>query len=579
MYCRILLFMIVIVALISLTCSKAWGIEADAILPFSPSQRLEVPDDEYMHVPRESMKTSPAYHYSTSEIFTTQVNVNIFGENIVGDAANEPSIAIDPTDLNKIAIGWRQFDTITSNFRQAGYGYTSDGGQTWPFSWVLEPGIFRSDPVLDSDSDGNFYYNSLTVEDDLWCDVFRSTDGGATWDAGTFAQGGDKAWMVIDKSGGIGEGNIYAYWSAASICPPLTFTRSTDGGDSYEDCSAIQNNPYWGTLAVGPEGELYVCGQSGSSFVVVKSTNAQDPGQLVSWDFSKHVDLDGNLSIGGPNSIGLLGQAWIAVDRSTGPTRGNVYLLASVIRNSIPDSCDVMFSRSTDGGVTWSSAVRVNDDPGDNAWQWFGTMSVAPSGRIDVIWLDTRDDPGGYDSALYYSYSTDAGVTWLPNARLSEAFDPHVGWPQNSKIGDYYDMVSDESGVHLSWAATFNEEQDVYYSYINTDVVGVGYNNWETMMPKSFSLSQNYPNPFNPLTTITFDIPGTIGAKQRVSLNVYDIRGRLIRKLVNGEKEPGYYTVHWNGRDKRGGQVGSGIYFYRIETGEFVSTKKMVLLK
>ena len=59
-----------------------------------------------------------------------QVNVDAQGNNIVGDAANEPTISVDPTNGNKIAIGWRQFNTWTSNFRQAGYGYTTDAGIT-----------------------------------------------------------------------------------------------------------------------------------------------------------------------------------------------------------------------------------------------------------------------------------------------------------------------------------------------------------------------------------------------------------------------------------------------------------------
>ena len=125
-----------------------------------------------------------------------------------------------------------------------------------------------------------------------------------------------------------------------------------------------------------------------------------------------------------------------------------------------------MFARSTNGGATWSSPVRVNDDPGSSAYQWFGTMSVAPTGRIDAIWLDTRNDPGGYDSSLFYSYSLDAGVTWSENAKLSPSFDPHLGWPQQQKMGDYFDMVTDDYGVHVAWAATFNGEQDVYYGRI-----------------------------------------------------------------------------------------------------------------
>ncbi len=83
--------------------------------------------------------------------------------------------------------------------------------------------------------------------------------------------------------------------------------------------------------------------------------------------------------------------------------------------------------------------------------------------RIDVVWNDSRSDPGGFDSALYYSFSTDGGVSWSSDVPLSPSFDPHLGWPQQDKIGDYYDMVSEDDVVHVAWAATFNGEQDVYY--------------------------------------------------------------------------------------------------------------------
>ena len=111
--------------------------------------------------------------------------------------------------------------------------------------------------------------------------------------------------------------------------------------------------------------------------------------------------------------------------------------------------------------------MRVNDDTGD-AWQWFGTLSVAPNGRLDAVWNDSRSDPGGFDSALYYSFSSDGGVSWSPNVALSPPFDPHLGWPQQNKLGDYYDMVSENDLVHVAWAATFNGEQDVYYLRLDT---------------------------------------------------------------------------------------------------------------
>src|SRR5437773_7199456 len=92
-------------------------------------------------LPRK-MGTSPRM-ISQFGLFTSyQVNVDQNGQNILGDAANECPISVDPTDGNKMAIGWRQFDSVTSNFRQAGWGYTTDGGLTWTFPGVLENGVF-----------------------------------------------------------------------------------------------------------------------------------------------------------------------------------------------------------------------------------------------------------------------------------------------------------------------------------------------------------------------------------------------------------------------------------------------------
>jgi hypothetical protein len=179
-------------------------------------------------------------------------------------------------------------------------------------------------------------------------------------------------------------------------------------------------------------------------------------------------DLGGFVRLGSdPSWFGLLGQAWIDTDHSDGPTRGNVYVLSSVL---IPlgDPAEVHFVRSEDGGETWSEPLRVNDDPeGNGAYQWFASMSVAPNGRIDAVWNDTRNYPGVEFSRLcelYYSFSTDAGETWSKNVPVSPVFDSHVGWPGgNRKLGDYYHTRSDNLGVNVAYAATFNGEQDVYF--------------------------------------------------------------------------------------------------------------------
>ncbi|MCK9422760.1 MAG: hypothetical protein M0Q38_09185 [Bacteroidales bacterium] len=261
----------------------------------------EVPHDAYLPPPANQM-TSPGYQYRSSEFFTVQVNVDSNGNNIIGDAANEPSIAIDPTDPNKMVIGWRQFDNINSDFRQAGYGYTTDGGLSWTFPGKINPGVFRSDPVLDYDTAGNFYYNSLTASGNpeiYTTKVYKSTDGGAGWDAGVDAHGGDKQWMTIDRSGGIGTGNIYSSWTSNfSSCLPGFFTRSIDDGASFQNCIVIPDDPYWGTMTVGPDGELYVVGSAGynGGLVVAKSTTAQNTASAVTWDLSALVDIDGYIT-------------------------------------------------------------------------------------------------------------------------------------------------------------------------------------------------------------------------------------------------------------------------------------------
>jgi hypothetical protein len=528
--------------------------------------RHEVQDDPYVPSPRQDHPRSPATRIATGSFFAVQVNVDELGQNIIGDAANEPSIAIDPTDPDRMTIAWRQFDTISSNFRQAGYGYTTDGGLSWTFPGVIEPGVFRSDPVLDSDSEGKIYYNSLTIEaGDYLCDVFRSTEGGMTWDSGTDARGGDKQWMVIDKSGGVGEGHIYADWTSFfSSCPPGFFTRSTDGGDFFESCTQIPNSPYWGTLAVAPSGTLYAVGSNGNDFVVARSSNAQMAGQPVTWNSSTVVSLGGSIEYGaGPNPDGLAGQVWIATAPGPGPGGTEVYVLCSVNPPG-DDPLDVRFARSTNGGLTWSSSVRVNDDAG-NGYQWFGTMSVSPSGRIDAVWLDTRDNPGTYLSSLYYSYSTDGGVTWSGNERLSDSFDPHVGWPQQNKMGDYFHMISDDAGFSLAWAATLNGEQDVYYGRKTLPTTAVA----EGTALRGGPLWSD-PNPFRQSTTIRYMVP----VDGLVTLKVYDLIGREVASLASGERQAGTYEAQIDGR-----ALAAGVYFCRLTAGEFQVTGKLQRLR
>ncbi|MBK7403699.1 MAG: exo-alpha-sialidase [Phycisphaerales bacterium] len=436
----------------------------DYVMPGVQPPVLEVSNDPYL--PPTLVQSSPPAPGLSRGFGGVQVNVDANGNNILHDAANEPSLAIDPTAPNRMVIGWRQFDNIASDFRQAGNAWTNDGGRTWTFPGVFTPGTFRSDPVLDSDSSGNIYYSSL--KGDFLVDTFISGDGGQHWGSPIPAYGGDKQWIVIDKTGGVGEGNFYQSWStAAGCCGSRIFTRSTDGGQTYMNPITLPNSPVWGTMAIGSDGTLYLVGYDFNSGNVycLRSTNAKNAGQTPTFQ-STPVNLGAPFNLGGncdPNPAGLWGQLWIAVDNSGGPYDGNVYIVASVDPSGT-DPLDVRCAISTDGGVSFPTSTRVNDDSlASGHLQWFGTMSVAPDGRIDVVWNDTRDSNVCNKPELYYASSEDGGATWSPNVAVSPQWDSYLGWPQQQKIGDYYNMRSDLTGANLAWAATFNGEQDVYY--------------------------------------------------------------------------------------------------------------------
>ncbi|MFO0831125.1 MAG: sialidase family protein [Phycisphaerales bacterium] len=378
---------------------------------------------------------------------SAQVNVTATQLNILGDAANEPSIAVDPFAPNRMTIGWRQFDNVASNFRQAGFAWTVDGGRTW-HKGTIEAGTFRSDPIVRAGPDGTVFYNSLT--EDFSCWVFRSQDAGRSWGGPAASFGGDKQWMAVDRTGGPGRGFLYQMDSFGA------FTRSTDGGMSWMSPSGYPTAR--GNLVVGPGGVVYGGGAS-TSLTVVRSLNANQAGQTPTFQAATlPITLSG---VGGAvvNPGGLAGQVVVGVDPSAGRL-GWVYVVATAPGTAT----DIVFSRSTDGGVSWSSLVRL---PGRGAtalagYQWFGTMSVAPNGRIDVVYNDTASR-AYTQSQLVYTASYDGGVTWLAPVPMGPVWDSTVGWPNQNKIGDYYDMESDLLGADLVYAATYNGEQDVYY--------------------------------------------------------------------------------------------------------------------
>src|SRR5262245_45987178 len=431
-------------------------------LPTGPLEKYDNPPA----VTARILAVSPALVSQFGPYTSYQVNVDANGNNIVGDAANEPSICVDRNNLNRMSVGWRQFDSVAFNFREAGFAYTTNGGARWIAPGVLQNNVFRSDPVLNSDTTGRFFYLSLLQDffDDLW----RSINGGQAWTTVGPADGGDKQWFTIDNTNSSGHGFQYQSWSTdGNNFGGRQFTRSTNDGLTWMNPINIPNRPRWGTLDVDSNGNLFIGGVNLDTGQIwcVRSTNAKNGSVVPTFDQNTAVNLGGEIVFSEPiNPEGLVGQVFLAVDRSGTTTSNNVYMLASVQPTGFATGSDVMFVRSTDGGRTFSAPRRINDDPINHAkWHWFGSLSVAPNGRIDVAWYDSRRAPNNTTSQLFYSYSLDGGNTWSPNVALSSPFNPFIGYPNQQKIGDYITVVSDNASANIAYAATFNGEEDIYY--------------------------------------------------------------------------------------------------------------------
>ena len=431
-------------------------------LPTEPLEKYDNPPA----APARALGVSSALVSQFGPYTSYQVNVDANGNNIVGDAANEPSICVDPRNPNRMSIGWRQFDSVASNFREAGFAYTTNGGTRWIAPGVLQNNVFRSDPVLNSDTTGRFLYLSLLQN--FFVDLWSSITGGQSWSMVAPADGGDKQWFTIDNTNSSGHGFQYQCWSTdGNNFNGRQFSRSTNGGLTWMNPINIPNTPRWGTLDVDSNGTLFIGGVNLDTGQIwcVRSTNAKNGGVAPTFDQSTRVNLGGEIVFGEPiNPAGLVGQVFLAADRSGTSTNNNVYMLASVQPTGFTTGSDVMFARSTDAGHTFSAPRRINDDAVDHTkWHWFGTLSVAPNGRIDAVWYDMRNSPNNVTSQLFYSYSTDGGNSWSPNVAVSNLFNPFIGYPNQQKIGDYITAVSDDTSANVAYAATFNGEEDIYY--------------------------------------------------------------------------------------------------------------------
>jgi hypothetical protein len=489
---------------------------------------------------------------------------------------NEPAICMNPKNPNQIVAG------SNLNF----YFYSTNGGYNWTRATLTSTYSVWGDPAIAVDTNGHFYYGHLTnPSGSYFIDrivVQKSTNGGVNWNNGAFAgyippKQQDKEWLCVDRR----NNHIYMTWtqfdrygsSASTDSTVILFSKSTDAGESWSnvlrinkkagDCVDEDNTVEGAVPCTGPNGEIYTSWSGPLGLVFDKSL---DGGTTWLPNDKFVTDQPGGWDYAIPGIYRANGLPVTACDVSNGPYRGNIYINWTDQRNGTLDT-DVWMIKSTDGGNTWGTVKRVNDDP-PGKQQFFTWMTIDQvTGHLYFVFYDRRNYTGN-QTDVYMAKSTDGGETFT-NFKVSESpFTPS----SSTFFGDYTNITAHAGIVRPIWAR-LSGSMSIYTAIVDfpTGIVKIN-----TQAPETFRLYENYPNPFNPTTKIKIGIPAKFD-KSKVTLHIFDMSGREVNTLVDSILESGTYEVLW---DATG--LPSGVYYCKMtagRSGEIRETIKMLLVK
>jgi len=422
---------------------------------------------------------------------------------------NEPHIAVNPNNPDHVVMASHDFDVACA------VSYVSfDGGETWRGPSMTSPGpedSFCSDPVVAFGRDGTVYYTLLSIgarplrigrllyeTEVASITVSVSKDGGVTWSYPYVAARGrvipaadraavlflDKPWMAVgpDRANPARDAIYVTYTEFRIIYPFLDFypfvaeptvevsiklVKSVDGGETWTAPVAV--SPIFSGLAgdeearlvqgsnihVAPDGTVYVAYYDSLDDGPFKGLFT--PMVVVSRDGGRTWSRPSPVIPGGtweqPFFLSpTYFRSWASMFPfiAANPKNSNeVYIVFGAMGRDRGDLSDVYFSKSTDGGVTWSRPKRINDDLTSRN-QFFPAMTVSPNGTIHVIWGDMRDDPDNYRYHIYYTRSGDRGETFLENSRVTDyPSNPAYGIPVF--VGDYWGIAATNTDVYMVW--------------------------------------------------------------------------------------------------------------------------------
>ncbi|MGB3343355.1 MAG: T9SS type A sorting domain-containing protein [Aequorivita sp.] len=485
---------------------------------------------------------------------------------------NEPSIIMNPLNTDLLVAGANLNNVYNS----------SDGGLTWNKQTMTSSYGVWGDPTFDVDVDGNFYYFHLSnPSSGNWIDRIvcqKSTNNGNAWSDGTYiGLNGDKAqdkqWSVVDRN----NNNIYVTWTQFDVYGSsnpnhksiIRFSKSTDGGQSWSEpkkinivdgnCIDSSDTVEGAVPAVGPNGEIYVAWAGPNGLVFNKSL---DQGET--W-LNQEIQID-PMSTGWdfdiPGISRANGMPITKCDISGGPNHGTIYVNWSDQRNGTNDT-DIWFSKSTDGGETWSSPARVNDDP-PGKQQFFTWMDIdQTNGNLFFVFYDRREYTDN-KTDVYMAYSLDGGNTFV-NKRISESpFTPNSG----IFFGDYSNIVAHNNIVRPIWTRLQGSQLSIW-----TDVTPFEILSTENGATQRMDNVVQYPNPASNISYVSFKLH----QESKVSIGLYDAQGKKVYTVWENEtKGYGKYIVPINLNEIH---LANGNYFCKLSVDGDSKILKMIVIE
>lgn len=423
------------------------------------------------------------------------------------EAESEIHAAVNPKDSNNIIVASMKFGEggILGPELTFPVYYTRDFGRTWKlsdfdgvndtFSGFLAGG---GDPIIVFEADGTAHMSwltltlGLTLKIEVSLNWAISRDGGATWkrqssviDKGELTDllnpGGrfvDKQWMAVDRSNSQYRDNIYIAYAELNLTDStyqILLKRKAAGSDVISaEATVLSPQDFvfaqFTSIDVDSKGYVHVLYAGAretdevASLFYVRSTDGGatfsapvriSPFSLPCFPPGTATKEDCVLTGIDPNRVYPCPH--LRVDRSGGPHDGNLYAVwtADGRDRSETSGVDIYYSRSTDGGATWSVARVLNDDPDPTSHQFYPSMSVNDRGVLVVTWYDRREDPGNMKTKYYITYSEDGGATFAPDfPASSQSSDFAVIGQANGDfgVGEYTQVVTTVGYALPFWA-------------------------------------------------------------------------------------------------------------------------------